>query len=113
MPKEDFSELSRKGKNMDALKMRKELSKVKGLGDVTINRIMEHFEKTNLLTPATQYAFSFDDEYYNGVYDSIEKAIEDAKRADEKEEEVYVGIVVKPKLRWSSNVRNVKQCFGF
>ena len=92
---------------MEARKMRKELANVKGLGAVTINRIMEHFEKNGLLVPSPQYAYSWEGEYYNGLYNSIEEAIKDAKATDENAEEVYIGVAVKHKYRWHSNEEQI------
>lgn len=92
---------------MDSLEMRKELSKVKGLGSVTVNRIIEHFVKKGLIFSSPQYAYSIDDYYYNGCFDSIEEALEEAKREYKNIDEVYIGTVTRPKLRWNANEERI------
>lgn len=93
---------------MNTLEMRKELKNIKGLGDVTITRIVEHFEKKELIKPSKQWCYSWDGENYsNGLFDSKEEALKDAKDSMTDAEEVYIGIAVSPKLRWVSNEEQI------
>lgn len=93
---------------MDSAEMRKELYKIKGLGEVTINRIVDHFEKQKFVNPCDEYCYSWDGENYsNGVFKTEEEAIATAKVDDPNAEEVWVGIAVKPKLRWFSNEEQI------
>ncbi len=92
---------------MDIKELRNELQNIKGLGTITINHIVEHFEKKNLLTPETNYCFSWDGKDYSfGLYASEAEALK-AAEADRFGDEVYIGIATIPKLRWISNEEHI------
>lgn len=89
--------------------MRKELQKIKGLGTVTINKILTHFEKKSFLPKAETYCYSWDDEQYHGTYDSVEEALEDARKdnSDGWYGSVYIGTCTDVKLSWNSNEEQI------
>lgn len=87
---------------MNIKEMRKELFKINGIGNVTVGRIIDHFEKHNLLVPEPQYCYSWDGENYSlGLFDTVEDALKDAKESSDKKE-VYIGQAVFPELAWFS-----------
>lgn len=87
---------------MNIKEMRKELLKINGLGNVTVDRIIEHFNKQNLLVPEPQYCYSWNGEDYSfGLFDTVEDALKDAKASGDKKE-VYIGQAVIPELAWST-----------
>lgn len=87
---------------MNIKEMRKELFKINGIGNVTVGRIIDHFEKHNLLVPELQYCYSWDGENYSfGLFDTVEDALKDAKASSDKKE-VYIGQAVFPELAWFS-----------
>lgn len=94
---------------MELKDLRKELHEIKGLGDVTINRIMEHLEKKNFIKPQERYCYSFNGEDYNSAFfNTIEEALEEAKECNEDGcTSVYIGTATKPELRWLSNEEHI------
>lgn len=92
---------------MNIKEMRKELLKINGLGNVTVDRIIGHFEKHNLLVPEPQYCYSWNGEDYSfELFDTVEDALKDAKASDDKKE-VYVGQAVIPKLAWFAHEEEI------
>lgn len=93
---------------MNGREMRIELLKIKGLGSVMANRIAEHFEEQKLLEPQYKYCYSWDGENYNSaLFDYVEDALKDAKQSSPGKEEVHIGAVVRPILRWISNEEEI------
>lgn len=94
---------------MELKDLRKELHEVKGLGEVTINKIMEHLEKKNFIQPHEKYCYSWDDEdYSNGLFDSVEEALKEARNNNTDEcTSVWIGTATKPKLRWHTNEEQI------
>lgn len=49
-----------------------------------------------------KYCYSWDDERYQGKYDTEEKALDAAKRDKPEEDEVYIGTCTEPEFKWRS-----------
>lgn len=93
---------------MELSELRKELKEVKGLGNVTINRIMAHLEKKNFINPQKQYCYSFNGEDYSASFNTIDEALEEARECNEDGcTSVYIGTVSKPSLGWLSNEEHI------
>lgn len=54
-----------------------------------------------------KYCYSWDNERYQGKYDTEEKALDAAKRDRPGADEVYIGTCTEPELRWNSCEDNI------
>lgn len=56
----------------------------------------------------SKYCYSWDGtNYSNGPFNSEEEAIADAKETNTSAEEVWIGTITEPKLRWFSNEEGI------
>ena len=60
-----------------------------------------------MINISDKYCYSFDDERYQGEFDSEQDAINEARVNYPDKEYVYIGTCVKPELRWRSNEEQV------
>lgn len=54
-----------------------------------------------------KYCYSWDDEYYHGIFDTEQEAITDAKKDRPYDDYVYIGTCAEPTLSWLSNEERI------